>query len=47
MHGVERGKIQRLLQRITYRYRERMGSVHKEATTEYQNNVINSQQRNV
>ncbi len=31
MHGVERGKIWRLLQRIAYRYLELMLIVNKEA----------------
>ena len=31
MHGVERGKIRRLYQRITYRYLVQMLMVNKEA----------------
>jgi len=36
MHGVERGKIQRLYQRITYRYRAQMLMYGKEASNRKQ-----------
>ena len=44
MHGVERGKVRRLYQRTTYRYRAQMRKAHKEATKKINKIEIGSQQ---